>query len=91
MIAHNPFPQITDMVTSPKPPPPPHLSEQFLRVRSEAVSLAISLRKTLSKLDSQLSVATVSHVQVPAPCFCREEKEGGRARKEGLVFQRLSP
>ena len=66
-------------------------TEQFLRVRSEAVSLAISLRKTLSKLDSQLSVATVSHVQVPAPCFCKEEKEGGRARKEGLVFQRLSP
>ena len=87
MVAHNPFAQITDTVTSPQPPPPPYLSEQFLRAVSEAVSLAIILSKTLSKLDSHLSVAMVSHVQVPAPCFCREEKEGGRARKEGLVFQ----
>ena len=87
MVAHNPFAQITDTVTSPQPPPPPYLSEQFLRALSEAVSLAIALSRILSKPDSQLSVATVSHVQVPAPCFCREEKEGGRARKEGLVFQ----
>ena len=84
MVAHNPFAQITDTVTSPQPPPPPYLSEQFLRAVSEAVSLAIILSKTLSKLDSQLSVATVSHVQVRA--FVERKRKVGELERKVWFF-----